>query len=160
MIFGTQFHTQTNDSMIIPIASDHAGYPTKEKAKKVLEELGYEVKDFGTHSEESVDYPDYAVEVAERINNGEYELGVLVCGSGQGVCMTANKFPEVRAGLAYSKQSAELTRQHNNANIACLPGRELNEDQIREILSTWFATKFEGGRHERRVNKIKSLTQK
>lgn len=148
------------NAMIIPIASDHAGYPSKEIAKKVLQEMGYEVKDFGTHSEESVDYPDYAIEVAERVNKGEYETGVLVCGSGQGVCMTANKFPDVRAGLAYSKNSAELTRQHNNANVICLPGRELNESQIREILSAWFSASFEGGRHERRVNKIKSLTQK
>ncbi|MEX0846092.1 MAG: ribose 5-phosphate isomerase B [Balneolaceae bacterium] len=146
--------------MIIPIASDHAGFPAKEIVKKLLNEMGHETVDYGTHSEEPVDYPDYAVQVAERVNNGEHEQGILICGSGQGVCMTANKFPEVRAGLAYSPQSAEMTRLHNNANILCLPGRELNESQIKEILRSWFATKFEGGRHERRVNKIKSLTQK
>ena len=146
--------------MIIPIASDHAGYPAKEIAKKILIELGHEPVDYGTHSEDSVDYPDFAVKVSELVNDGEHEQGILVCGSGQGVCMTANKYPKVRAGLTYSPKAAELTRQHNNANIMCLPGRELDESQIKEILETWFATEFEGGRHERRVNKIESLTNK
>ena len=146
--------------MIIPIASDHAGFPAKEIAKKLLEEMGHIPVDYGTHSEESVDYPDFAVKVSELINKGEHEQGILVCGSGQGVCMTANKYPKVRAGLTYSAKAAEMTRLHNNANIMCLPGRELDESQIKEILEAWFATKFEGGRHERRVNKIESLTQK
>lgn len=146
--------------MIIPIASDHAGFQAKEYIKEVLSEAGYEYKDFGTHSEESVDYPDLAVEVAKRVNDGDYELGILVCGSGQGVCMTANKYPKVRAGLVYSKKSAEMTRLHNNANVLCIPGRELDEDQLKEIVVTWLNTTFEGGRHERRVNKIESLTNK
>jgi ribose 5-phosphate isomerase B len=145
--------------MIIPIASDHAGFPTKETTKKLLEEMGHEVIDFGTHSEDSVDYADFAVQVAEKVNNGDYELGVLICGSGQGVCMTANKYPKVRAGLVYSKHSAKMTRLHNDANIICLPGRELNESQLKEILEIWLNTEFEGGRHERRINKIESLTQ-
>lgn len=145
--------------MIIPIASDHAGFPAKEQTKKLLEEMGHEAADFGTHSEESVDYPDYAIQVAEKVNNGDFDMGILVCGSGQGVCMTANKYPKVRAGLVYSKNSAEMTRRHNNANILCLPGRELDESEIKEILDTWLNTEFEGGRHERRVNKIESLTQ-
>ncbi|WP_421774454.1 ribose 5-phosphate isomerase B [Gracilimonas sp.] len=146
--------------MIIPIASDHAGFPAKETVKKILEEMGHTPVDYGTHSEDSVDYPDFAVKVSEVINNGEHEQGILVCGSGQGVCMTANKYPKIRAGLVYSAKAAEMTRLHNNANIMCLPGRELSESEIKEILESWFATDFEGGRHERRVNKIESLTQK
>lgn len=146
--------------MIIPIASDHAGYSGKETVRKILEEMGHTPVDFGTHSEDSVDYPDFAVQVAKRVNDGEYDQGILVCGSGQGVCMTANKYPKVRAGLVYSSQSAEMTRLHNNANIMCLPGRELGENQIKEILKIWLDTEFEGGRHERRVNKIETLTQK
>ncbi|MBD3615924.1 MAG: ribose 5-phosphate isomerase B [Gracilimonas sp.] len=145
--------------MIIPIASDHAGFPAKEVTKKILKEMGHEPIDYGTHSEDSVDYADFAIQVAERVNNGEHDQGILICGSGQGVCMTANKYPKVRAGLVYSKKSAELTRSHNNANILCLPGRDLDESQIKEILEVWFSTEFEGGRHERRINKIESLTQ-
>lgn len=145
--------------MILPIASDHAGYEAKEKVKKILEDLGHMPLDFGTHSEDSVDYPDFAVQVAENINSGEHELGILVCGSGQGMCMTANKFDKVRGALVYDEKSARLTRQHNNANILCLPGRELDTDQLKKIVKTWLETEFDGGRHERRVNKIHSLTQ-
>ena len=146
--------------MIIPIASDHAGYEAKELAKEILESLDHMPLDFGTHSPDSVDYPDYAVQVAQKVNTGEHELGILICGSGQGMCMTANKFPNVRGALVYSTESAKLTRQHNNANILCLPGRELSKDQLHEIIKEWLSTKFEGGRHERRVNKIQSLTDK
>jgi ribose 5-phosphate isomerase B len=146
--------------MIIPIASDHAGYESKEIAKKILKELGHMTVDFGTHSPDSVDYPEFAVQVAKKVDSGEHELGVLICGSGQGMCMTANKFPNVRAALVYSPKVAELSRQHNNANLICLPGRELNESEIKEILSVWFNASFEGGRHERRVKKIHSLTEK
>jgi len=145
--------------MIIPIASDHAGYSGKEIVKKLLIEMGHTPVDFGTHSEDSVDYPDFAVQVAERVNNGEHDQGILVCGSGQGVCMTANKYPKVRASLVYSSKSAEMTRLHNDANIMCLPGRELDEDQLKEILDKWLSTDFEGGRHQRRVNKIETLTK-
>jgi ribose 5-phosphate isomerase B len=146
--------------MIIPIASDHAGYSAKEQVKEILENLGHTPIDFGTHSEDSVDYPEFAVQVSERVNNGEYDQGIIVCGSGQGVCMTANKYPKVRAGLVYSAKVAEMTRLHNNANIMCLPGRELSKEQLEEIIKTWLNTEFEGGRHERRVNKIESLTTK
>lgn len=146
--------------MIIPIASDHAGYEAKEIVKKILDDSGHMPIDFGTHSADSVDYPDYAVLVSEKINSHEHDLGILICGSGQGMCMTANKYPNVRAALAYSPGSAKLTRQHNNANILCLPGRELDEDQLRDIVLNWLETDFEGGRHERRVNKIHSLTEK
>ncbi len=144
--------------MIIPIASDHAGFEAKEMAKISLEELGYMAVDYGTHNEESCDYPEYAVQVAKKVNNGDHEFGILVCGSGQGMCMTANKYPNIRAALVYSPEVAELSRQHNNANILCLPGRQLNKEQIHEILKVWFSTEFEGGRHDRRVQKIQSLT--
>jgi len=146
--------------MIIPIASDHAGFEAKEVTKKILEEMGHMPVDFGTHSSDSVDYPDYAVQVAEKINKKEHEQGILICGSGQGMCMTANKYPNVRGALVYDTKSASLTRKHNNANVLCLPGRSLDKDQIKDILVSWFDTNFEGGRHERRVNKIRSLTEK
>ena len=144
--------------MIIPIASDHAGFEAKEKVKEMLEELGHMPVDFGTHSDESVDYPDFAVQVAEKIDAGDHELGILICGSGQGVCMTANKYANVRAGLVYDEESAEMTRRHNNANILCLPGRKLNDQQLKNIVTTWLETDFEGGRHKRRTDKITSLT--
>ena len=144
--------------MIIPIASDHAGFEAKEKVKKILEELGHMPVDFGTHSDDSVDYPDFAVQVAEKVDEGEHEQGILVCGSGQGMCMTANKFKNVRAALVYDDDSARLTREHNNANVLCLPGRQLNDDQLKKFVTTWLETNFDGGRHERRVNKIHDLT--
>lgn len=146
--------------MIIPIASDHAGFEAKEIVKRELEQLGHMPVDFGTHSEASVDYPDFAVQVSEKINDGEHERGILICGSGQGVCMTANKYPNVRAGLVYDENSAQMTRKHNDANILCLPGRELDEAQLKKLVGIWLNTDFEGGRHERRTKKIKSLTQK
>lgn len=146
--------------MIIPIASDHAGFAAKQVTIKILEKMGHTPVDFGTHSEDSVDYPDFAVQVAQRVNKGEYTQGIILCGSGQGVCMTANKFDKVRAALVYSSDVAHMTRLHNNANIMCLPGRSLNEKEIEKILEEWFDTEFEGGRHERRIKKIESLTKK
>ena len=145
--------------MIIPIASDHAGFEAKEKVKQILEELGHMPVDFGTHSDESVDYADYAVQVAEKVDDGEQELGILICGSGQGMCMTANKFKNIRAALVYDDYSARMTREHNDANILCLPGRQLGEDELKNIVRTWLDTEFEGGRHERRINKIHDLTE-
>lgn len=146
--------------MIIPIASDHAGFDAKEITKEILEEMGHMPIDFGTHSPDSVDYPDFAIQVAEKVNKAEHDQGILICGSGQGMCMTANKFPNVRGALVYDPGVAAITRKHNNANILCLPGRSLNRSQLEEILNAWFDTEFEGGRHERRVNKIRSLTDK
>ncbi|MCH8549571.1 MAG: ribose 5-phosphate isomerase B [Balneolaceae bacterium] len=146
--------------MIVPIASDHAGFEAKEITKKLLDKMGITAVDFGTHSPDSVDYPDFATQVAKKVSTGEYESGILICGSGQGMCMTANKFPKVRGALVYSPSVAELTRQHNNANVLCLPGRELDKDSIMAILKAWFDAEFEGGRHERRVGKIHSLTEK
>lgn len=144
--------------MIIPIASDHAGFEAKEKVKEILEELGHMPVDFGTHSDDSVDYPDFAVQVAQKVDEGEHEKGILLCGSGQGMCMTANKFKNVRAALVYDDETARLTREHNNANVLCLPGRQLNEEQLQKFVKTWLDTNFDGGRHERRVNKIRDLT--
>jgi len=146
--------------MIIPIASDHAGFKAKEMARQILEKMGHMPVDFGTHSEESVDYPEFAVEVARKVGEGEYETGILICGSGQGMCMTANKVPKVRGAVVHDEEEAALTRLHNNANLICLPGRALEEKQIEKILKAWLETEFEGGRHERRVNKIHSLTDR
>lgn len=146
--------------MIIPIASDHAGFEAKENVKAWLEEMDHMPVDFGTHSDESVDYPDFAVKVAEKVNNGEHEKGILICGSGQGMCMTANKYKNVRAALVYDDHSAKMTRQHNNANILCLPGREIGKEELKKIVEIWLNTDFDGGRHERRVNKIHDLTDK
>lgn len=146
--------------MIIPIASDHAGFEAKELTKEILESMGHMPIDFGTHSPDSVDYPDFAIQVAEKVNKEEHDQGILICGSGQGMCMTANKFPNVRGALVYDPDVAAITRQHNNANVLCLPGRSLDRSQIEQILTAWFDTKFDGGRHERRVTKIRSLTDK
>lgn len=146
--------------MIIPIASDHAGYKAKEYVKKVLEDLGHMPLDYGTHSEESVDYADFAIQVAEDVNKGDHEMGILICGSGQGMCMTANKLENVRGALVYDEDSADLSRKHNNANVLCLPGRSLSEEQLRDLVERWLNTEFEGGRHERRINKIRTLTKK
>ncbi|MDZ7657793.1 ribose 5-phosphate isomerase B [Fodinibius sp.] len=132
----------------------------KKKLKLWLEEMDHMPVDFGTHSDESVDYPDFAVQVAEKVNDGEHEKGILICGSGQGMCMTANKYRNVRAALVYDDKSAKMTRQHNNANILCLPGRELSEEDLKKIVEIWLNTDFDGGRHERRVNKIHDLTDK
>ena len=144
--------------MILPIASDHAGYPAKEMAKALLEALGHEPIDYGTHSEASVDYPDYAILVAHAVGKGEYERGILICGSGQGMAMTANRIPGVRAALVWIAEISTLSVQHNNANVLCLPGRYLNSDEMTSILQNWLNTTFEGGRHANRVNKIHSLT--
>jgi len=145
--------------MIIPIASDHAGFEAKEKVKKILEDLGHMPVDFGTHSEESVDYADYAVQVAEKVDDGENEKGILICGSGQGMCMTANKFENVRAALVYDNDSARLSREHNDANVLCLPGRQLSDEELKNLVEIWLDTQFEGGRHERRIKKIRDLTE-
>lgn len=146
--------------MIIPIASDHAGFEAKEITKEILESMGHMPIDFGTHSADSVDYPDFAIQVAAKVSSGEHEQGILICGSGQGMCMTANKYPNVRGALVYNPDVAGLTRQHNNANVLCMPGRELDRENLKNILKAWFETDFEGGRHEKRVNKIHSLTDK
>jgi len=143
--------------MRIAIASDHAGYAEKERLKEVLAELGVEFDDLGTVSEESVDYPDYARKVAEQVAQGHVEQGVLVCGSGTGMAITANKVPGVRAAVAWSEEIARLARQHNDANVLAIGARTTPPDEIPKIVRAWFATKFEGGRHAARVEKISEV---
>lgn len=141
----------------IPIGSDHAGFKIKKELVEYLKELGYEPEDVGTNSPESADYPDYARVVAEKVSSGERKRGVLICGTGIGMSITANKFPGVRAALCMNEYMAKVARSHNDSNILALGGRVLDEDQARAILKKWLETKFEGGRHARRLAKITSL---
>ena len=143
--------------MRIALASDHAGYAEKERLKPLLAELGVEFDDLGTVSEESVDYPDYARKVAEQVAHGQVQQGVLVCGSGTGMAITANKVPGVRAAVAWSEETARLARQHNDANVLALGARTTPEGDIPKILRAWFTTDFEGGRHAARVAKISDV---
>jgi ribose 5-phosphate isomerase B len=144
-------------STILAMASDHGGYALKTFLKEKLEKAGYTVIDFGTNSEESVDYPDMIHPLASAINKGELERGIIFCGSGNGAQMTANKYPNVRAGLCWDVEQAKLTRQHNNANVLSLPGRFVTFEEGWEITDTFLNTPFEGGRHLARVNKINQL---
>ncbi len=138
----------------LAIGSDHAGYDVKELLKKTLSETGWTVEDKGTFSTDSTDYPDYAHEVAKAVETGAAPLGILVCGSGNGVCITANKHHGVRAALAWTPEIAELARQHNDANVVCIPARFVSEADAQAIADTFLKTAFEGGRHSRRVEKI------
>ncbi len=140
----------------IPIGADHAGYALKERLKAELESLGFEPVDVGTNSTESVDYPDYAKQVATQVGTGAVARGVLTCGTGLGMSYTANRFAGVRAALAWTPEVAELARRHNDANILVLPARFLDEDQGVAILRRWLEAPFDGGRHERRVAKIEA----
>src|SRR5437762_10461552 len=140
--------------MRIALASDHAGYAEKERLKAVLGDLGVEFEDLGTASEESVDYPDFARKVAEQVAQGQVEQGLLVCASGAGMAMTANKVPGVRAAVAWSEETARLARQHNDANVMAIGARTTPPGQIPAIVRAWFGAVFEGGRHRDRVAKI------
>jgi ribose 5-phosphate isomerase B len=140
--------------MKIALASDHAGFSEKEKLKPLLRDLGLDVEDLGTMSETSVDYPDYARKVAEEVARGNADQGLLVCGSGTGMAITANKVPGVRAAVAWSEETARLARQHNDANVLAIGARTTPPEQIPAIVRTWFTTDFEGGRHADRVAKI------
>jgi len=146
--------------MKIAIASDHAGFELKEKLKKYLEELGHEHEDFGTDSNESVDYPDYALKVAECVAKKECERGILICGSGMGMCMSANKVPGIRCAACYDVEMARLSREHNDANVLSMAARLTDEKTAKNIVQVWLTTEFSGGRHLRRVNKIKSIEKK
>lgn len=141
-------------SRIIPIGCDHAGFELKEYLKEYLTEKGYEVKDYGTYSADSTDYPDYAHAVSDFVENNEDILGILICGSGNGISMTANKHQGVRCALCWETEIAELARLHNNANIIALPARFISKEAAIEMVDTFFSTEFEGGRHANRVNKI------
>ena len=140
--------------MKIILANDHAGFGLKQKVKNWLQDAGYTVEDIGTHSEDSVDYPDFAHKVAESVASKDSDLGVLICGSGNGVAMAANKHKGVRAALAWLPEIASLARQHNNANVLCLPARFISEDLAKEIVTAYLNAEFEGGRHQNRVDKI------
>ncbi|QNR83778.1 ribose 5-phosphate isomerase B [Pedobacter riviphilus] len=136
----------------IAIGADHAGFEYKEILKDFLQ--NYEVKDFGTYSENSVDYPDFAHPVATAVENGEFTYGILLCGSANGVAITANKHQHIRAGLCWENEVASLVRKHNNANVLCIPARFVSEELAKEITTTFLTTEFEGGRHQNRVEKI------
>ena len=142
---------------IIPIASDHAGFELKEKVIKFLSSKNIDTKDFGTYSSDSVDYPDFAHKVGSAINKGEYKRGIVICGSGNGVQMTVNKYPRVRCALCWNEEIASLARQHNDANILSLPARFIPEELALKIVDIFLNTDFEGGRHQRRVEKINKL---
>ncbi|MBI1766144.1 MAG: ribose 5-phosphate isomerase B [Acidobacteria bacterium] len=143
----------------IAIASDHAGFHGKEAIKKTLAELGVEYADFGTNSDESVDYPDYAERVAKAVAAGEYEKGILVCGSGIGMEIAANKVPGIRAALAWNEETARVSRSHNDANIVTIGERTTPPATIDQIVRTFLTTNFDGGRHARRLEKIAKLEQ-
>jgi len=143
-----------NKQMKIAIGSDHAGFDLKTVLTKHLKEKGFEVKDFGCYSNQSMDYPDSAHPVCESINSKESDLGVLICGSGNGITMTANKHQEIRAALSWTPEIASLARQHNDANIVSLPARFITEENAKTIVDAFFNTTFEGGRHQKRVEKI------
>lgn len=149
-----------NDTMLItkelPVAigADHAGFELKELLKTHLADMGWAIADKGTYSLDSVDYPDFAHPVAVAVAAGEAAFGVLICGSGEGVCITANKHQAIRAALCWNAEVASLSRQHNNANVLCLPARFVSVAEAKEMLEAFVNTAFEGGRHENRVNKI------
>jgi ribose 5-phosphate isomerase B len=138
----------------IAIGADHAGYEYKELIKEWLDQKGYEVKDFGTHSPESADYPDFAHPVASAVEKKEFDLGLLFCGSANGVAITANKHQGIRAGIAWTEEIAALAREHNDANILCIPAKHIPFDLAEKIIDRFLHSKFEGGRHARRVGKI------
>lgn len=145
------------NTKIIPIGADHAGFKLKEIIKPYLEEKGYTIRDFGCFSEESIDYPDFAHPVATMVEENEGMIGILICGSGNGINMTANKHKGVRSALCWRKEIAELARLHNNANIITLPARFITTEEAIEMVDVFLSTEFEGGRHQIRVNKISSF---
>lgn len=138
----------------IGICSDHAGYEIKQFVKLWIEKKGWAYKDFGAFSQESMDYTDVAHPMAEAIEKGEFEVGISICGSGNGISMTLNKHAGIRAALCWNKEIAKLAKTHNNANVLSLPGRFISINEAEEMLEVFFSSEFEGGRHQRRINKI------
>lgn len=143
--------------MRIAIGCDHAGFLLKEELKAYLQALGHEVVDMGTHSLDSVDYPDYARQVAEAVAQGRVERGIVICGTGIGSSIVANKVPGVRAALCHESYTARMSREHNDSNVLALGGRVLGVELAKEIVQVWLASEFQGGRHARRVEKIKTI---
>ena len=142
--------------MKIALGGDHAGFDYKQEIIAMLESKGLEIKDFGPYSTDSCDYPDFVHPVADAIENGSFDLGVIICGSGNGVAMTVNKHQGIRCALAWNIELAELSRSHNDANIVSIAARFVSLDQAKEIVDIFIKTPFEGGRHQRRVDKIPS----
>lgn len=146
--------------MKIAIGSDHAGFKLKETVKEFLKTSGIEVIDFGTHSEESADYPDFAFPVAEAVAKKEFDFGILICGTGIGMSITANKVAGIRAALCNDLFTANCSKEHNDANVLCMGGRIVGEGLAKAIVQTWLERKFQGGRHKRRVKKIEEYETK
>jgi ribose 5-phosphate isomerase B len=144
--------------MKLSIGSDHAGYDLKNEIISYLQSKGHEVSDYGVKSPDSVDYPDFAIAVADSVATMKYELGILICGTGTGMSITANKVRGIRAANCLTAEMAELARSHNNANVLCMGSRLINPESAKEIADKFIGTNFEGGRHELRVGKIHSLT--
>ena len=138
----------------IAIVSDHAGFYLKQKLLEFLKNMKYEVKDFGTFTEESVDYPDFGHQMADSVSAGEFDLGISICGTGNGINMTANKHQGIRSALCWNEEISRLARAHNDANVCALPGRFISESEAYLIIRTFLDTDFEGGRHKRRIDKI------
>jgi len=138
----------------LALAADHAGFELKEKLKKYLTKKGIEIMDFGTNSAESTDYPDYAHPMANAIVKGELDMGISVCGSGNGINMTMNKYKGIRSALCWKPIIAKLAREHNNANVCALPGRFVSFDEAKDIVDAFLRGTFEGGRHQRRIDKM------
>ncbi len=138
----------------IAFASDHAGYALKKEIEKYVESKGYQIKDYGTDSEESCDYPDYAHPAASAIENGEADFGIAMCGSGNGIQMTLNKHQNIRAALCWIPEIAALAKQHNNANVLVMPARFITTDEAKAIVDAYLNAEYEGGRHQRRIDKI------
>jgi ribose 5-phosphate isomerase B len=143
-----------NLTLPVAIGSDHAGFEYKEEVISYLEGKGVQIKDFGTHSPDSVDYPDFAHPVAEAVEAGTHAFGILICGSANGVAITANKHQGIRAAICWGDELARLARSHNNANVLCIPARFVNQATAQEMVDIFVETPFEGGRHESRVKKI------
>jgi ribose 5-phosphate isomerase B len=149
--------TDSTSKPRIALGSDHAGFRAKETIKKFLQDAGYSVDDVGTHSEESVDYPDFARAVGERVASGKDSLGVLVCGTGIGVSIAANKVEGIRAALAHDSLTARRAREHNDANVLALGGKIVGEDEAIAIVQEFLNARFAGGRHQRRIDKISEM---
>ncbi len=143
-----------SNKKVIALASDHAGFEKKQVIIKYLKEKGIEYYDFGTYSNESIDYPEFGHKIGKAINDGEYETGISFCGSGQGISITANKYSNVRSALCWKTEIAALAKQHNNANICALPARFVTDEEAISIVDTYLNAQFEGGRHTRRIEKI------
>jgi ribose 5-phosphate isomerase B len=145
--------------MKIAVGADHRGLTLKSRLVALLQQQGHDISDEGTHTSESVDYPDFAALVASKVASGDVQRGILICGTGIGMQIAANKYPHVRAAVCHDELEAEMSRRHNDTNVLCLPGHLVGERRVDQLVSTWMATEFEGGRHARRIEKISQIEQ-